>query len=396
MSWRTLLHVSLADLFAERALAACSVLALASVLAPLIVLAGLRHGVVEGLRELLLENPHAREIVTNTNRTLPVATVARIAARPDVQVLIPRTRTLSSSILLQNGDDGPSVRIELIPTAAGDPLLPVAVEMDDSVVLSAAAAARLHAASGTVLTARIGRSVEGRRESQAAPLLVTAVATPAAFGREAAFVSLALAVLVEDYQEGATPWRDPPLPAPERADYAGFRLYARTLLDVPELDAALRRDGIDVSSHADEIANLTTVDRSLGTLFSVIAALAGLGFFVSLGAGLWANVERKHTELALLRFLGFAPAALWVFPMLQAAILASAGALLAIAAAFAAAAGINHAMAGLLQLHRPLCAISPAIAQFAYVVTLAGALAVAMLAGRRAARIEPWEGVSAP
>jgi putative ABC transport system permease protein len=98
--------VPLADLAGERLLAICSALSLAAVLAPLVVLAGLRHGVVEGLRELLLENPHAREIVTNANRTLPVATLERIAARADVQVLIPRTRTLSSSTLLQNGWTG--------------------------------------------------------------------------------------------------------------------------------------------------------------------------------------------------------------------------------------------------------------------------------------------------
>jgi hypothetical protein len=74
-----------------------------------------------------------------------------------------------------------------------------------------------------------------------------------------------------------------------------------------------------------------------------------------------------------------------LFPVLQAAILSSAGAVLGLAAALVAAAGINGALAGLLSLHRPICLITLPIAATAYVVTVLGALLVALLAGRRAA-----------
>ena len=394
--WRSVLHVSMADLWAETTLALCSVLALAAVLAPLVVLAGLRHGVVEGLRELLLENPHAREIVTSANRTLTAGQLAGIAAWPGVEVLIPRTRTLSSSIVMQNGEDGPSVRIELVPSAPGDPLLIEPVAGDDEVVLSPAAAARLRTGAGAVLTGRIGRSIEGRREAVTVPLRVRGIAPAAASGREVAFVTVPMAVLVEDYQEGAATWSPAPLPPVRRTDFAGFRLYARVLADVPAIDAALRREGIEVISRADEVAGIDTVDRSLGTLFSVVAGLGGVGFLVSLGAGLWANVERKRVPLALLRFLGLRRVALWLVPFIQAMVLASLGASLGLLAAWGAAEWINRALAGLLALHRPICLLSGDIVVAAYVLTLTGAAVVATAASSRAARVEPWEGVSTP
>ena len=56
--WPTVARLALADLWAEVTLALCSVVALAAVLAPLMVLAGLRAGVLDGLRQTLLQNPH--------------------------------------------------------------------------------------------------------------------------------------------------------------------------------------------------------------------------------------------------------------------------------------------------------------------------------------------------
>lgn len=396
-------RLALADLLGERLLALCSVLALAAVLAPLLILAGLRAGVVQGLREALLEDPHAREVTTAANRSFDAALLTRLAARPDVLFLAPRTRTLAASLLLERPDEpGRGARAELIPTAAGDPLLPVvppgSYDGTDGVVLSASIAARLHAGAGDALVGRLARVLDGRRDAVALALTVTAVAPPAAFTREAAFVSLPFAVLVEDFQDGRV---GPPdgvagLPPVSRAEYAGFRLYARRLEDVPALDASLQAEGIEVVSRAGDVAGLLRVDRNLTLLFGLVAGLGGAGFLVSLGAGLWANVERKRMPLAQLRFLGLRAGALRVFPMAQALVLAALGVGVALAAALVGAAVVNRLFAGLLALDRPLCLISPGLAAGAAGLTGVGALLVAAAAGTRAARVEPWEGVSAP
>ncbi len=389
----------MADLLAERLLASCTILALAAVLAPLVILAGLRAGVVQGLREILLEDPRVREITTASNRSFDAALLAQLAARPDVAFLAPRTRTLAASLLVERADaPGAGVRVELVPTAPGDPLLPVGPAGTDTVVLTASAAARLRVGAGDAVVGRLARVLDGRRESVVLALVVQAVAPPSAFARDAAFVPLALAVLVEDFQDGRT---GPPaalaaLAPPERAEYAGFRLYARRLEAVPALDAALRAQGIEVVSRAADVSGLLRVDRNLGLLFGLVAGLGGLGFLVSLGAGLWANVERKRVPLAQLRFLGLRAGLLRLFPVAQAAVLAALGAAAALAAALAASAVVNRIFAGTLALDRPLCLITPGLAAVAAAVSLVGAMLVAAAAGTRAARVEPWEGVSAP
>ena len=395
-------QLAMADLRAELVLAACTVLALAAVLAPLLILAGLRAGVVQGLREALLEDPRAREVTTAANRSFASSLLEGLAARPDVSFLAPRTRTLAASLLVEALDaPGGGVRVELIPTAPEDPLLGVVsqlggVEGTDGVVLSAAAAARLRVGAGAALVGRLARVLEGRRESVALALTVRAVAPAAAFAREAAFVSLPLAVLVEDFQDGkvGAPGSIVGLPAVVRAEYAGFRLYARRLEDVPGLDAGLRGEGIEVVSRAGDVAGLLKVDRNLGLLFGLVAGMGGAGFLGSLGAGLWANVERKRVALAQLRFLGLRASALRAFPMAQAGVLGFAGVVVATGGAKGAAVVINRSFAGILALDRPLCLISLVLVGVAGVITVVGAVAVAAIAGTRAARVEPWEGMS--
>ena len=229
-------------------------------------------------------------------------------------------------------------------------------------------------------------------------LTVQAVAPPSAFSREAAFVTEPLAVLVQDFHDGLAeaPAAIDALPDPHPAQYAGFRLYADRLESVPVLDDDLRREEhIDVVSRAGDVAGLMRIDRNLRLLFLVVSGLGGGGFLISLGAGLWANVERKRTSLALLRFLGLGTGSLRLFPMIQAAALAVQGCALALAGAWATAWLINHRFAGTLAVDRTLCMISPELAGQAVALTLAGALLVAAVAGGRAASVEPWEGVTA-
>jgi putative ABC transport system permease protein len=393
-----ILRLALSDLRHERVLFLCSALGCAAVLAPLIVLFGLREGVVAGLRAELLEDPRAREVVSVVNRTIEPAVLARLAADPRVSFLVPRTRALSATIVLENpARPGSGVRVELLPTAADDPLLPGRSAMDaDQLVLSAAALQRLGLNVGDRVLASVPRVREGQREALTLEMRVAAVAPLSAAVREAAFATLPVLLLTEDFLDGmADPDARPGTEAEARTrPFAGFRLHAARLEDVPTLDRDLRAEGIEVASRADAVAGLLRLDRNLALLFLAIAGAGGAGYLVSLGVGLWAQVERKRRDIALLSLLGLKRRALLLLPLVQAAAVALVGALLAFVIATAVATVLNRAFAGTVTGDRPVCLLTPMMGVAAAGITMAGALLAAVLAGLRAAAVPPADGLA--
>jgi putative ABC transport system permease protein len=115
---------------------------------------------------------------------------------------------------------------------------------------------------------------------------------------------------------------------------------------------------------------------------------------VSLGVGLWAQVERKRRDIALLSLLGLKRRALLMLPLVQAAAVALVGALLAFAIAAAVASVLNRAFAGSVTGDRPVCLLTPMMGFAAAGITMAGALLAAVLAGLRAAAVPPADGLA--
>lgn len=388
-------RLALADAAAEARLALATLFGIAAVLAPLIVLFGLKAGVIDSLREALVQNPRAREIVNQTNRTFDAAFFARLAARPDVAFVVPRTRTLAASgNFARSAQSLTTFRGELLATAAGDPLLGGrAAPLGRSAALSATLAERLGVSEGETIRLRVDRLIEGRRETLALDLAVAAVLPREAFPRDAAFVPLPLLLLVEDFQEGTSHLPvlevDPP-PDPARL-YAGFRLHARRLEDVVALDRMFRAEGIEVASRADEVAGLLALDRALTMLFVALAALGGAGYAVSLAVALEASVARKRRALALLRLMGMPTRGLVAFPVTQAVVLAFGGALVAGAIALAVAVLVNRL--GVAVGEGPLARVAPNHLAVAAVLTVLGAVLASAFAAIRAAAIEPAEGL---
>lgn len=390
------ISLALSDARHELRLSLATVIGIAAILAPLIVLAGLKSGIVTAIRDGLTESPRAREIVNIANRSFDDAFFAAMRARPDVAFVVPRTRTLAASagFAREAASDAP-VRAELLATAPGDPLLAgLPTPEGRAVVLTDALSQRLGARPGEAVRMRIDRMAGGQRQTLALTVTVTAVAPPSAFGREAAFMPLPLLLLAEDFQDG-TVGPDPPTadapPAPGRI-HAGFRLYARALKDVVAIDRALRAGGIDVATRAEDVAALLALDRNLATLFAAIAALGGAGYLIGLAVGLYANVERKRRDLALLRLMGLTAQGLVAFPAAQAAVFAAAGAALASSIALVLQGFINRLDLAVAQ-GRAVSAIGAGDLGLAAAVTLAGALLAAGFAARRAAAIAPGEGM---
>jgi len=389
-------RLALREAWHDRRLFLCLVLAVAAVLTPLMILIGLKEGVIEGLRQQLLADPAKREIIIFGNRSYDQPFLDQLAARPEVAFLVPRTRTLALPVNLAPDDrSGRFVGAELVPTAPGDPLLPGLMARPlgrERVILSHSAAVRLNLQAGDrvrLSQTRIAR--EGNApEPLILPVTVAALAPPEAHPREAIFADPALLSAVEDFLDQVDTTAANARP-PHR--YASFRLYARTLEDVAPLNEQLTRQGLDTATAAGEIRSVIELDRNLTLIYLIVALVGGLGYAVSLGTSLWANVERKRRDLSMLRLVGVPGRRLVWFPLIQAALVVVFGVVLSVALALLTGDLINrlYPMASAPELQ--VCRLAPT-----HVLIIAGASFLAaelgaVLAAWRVTRIEPCEGI---
>ncbi|MDT9646811.1 ABC transporter permease, partial [Pseudomonas sp. JV245A] len=182
------------DYRADSWLSACSVLALVAVIAPLLVLFGLKFGLVSSLTERLEKDPAVREIIPLGGGRFSADFIAQLGQRPDVAFALPRTRQIAATADLSRGTGDIGLTVEMLPTAAGDPLLgrlPAPRGMS-GVLLSRTAAEKLGVQPGDWLQATFGRQVAGRSEVQRTRVQVEGVLPLEAFARDALFAPLAL------------------------------------------------------------------------------------------------------------------------------------------------------------------------------------------------------------
>jgi len=395
---RPLLIAGLAwqDYRREARLSACSVLALVAVIAPLLVLFGLKHGLVGSLTERLQRDPAVREIIPLGGTRLQADFIEALRQREDVAFAIPRTRQIAATSELQITPGEARVSVEMLPTAAGDPLLqglPVPQTLQQ-VVLSHSAAEKLGVTPGSQLQARFGRQRGGDLQWQQTTLHVLAVLPLTAFERDALFAQAALLEAVEDYRDGlsvaALGWPGATATQAPRI-YPGFRLYARALDDVEPLRQYLAAQQVQVVTQAAQIAQVQALSRNLDLLFWLITTLALGGAVAAISAGALAAVERKQRELAVLRLLGFGSGALLLFVVLQALYSGLFASVLSALLYRLAEGGLNHLFvqvpgdyASRLLPEHYLVALGA--------VLLASALAAA-LGGMRVARIDASQGI---
>ena len=373
----------------------CAILALAAVIAPLLVLFGLKFGLVTTLTERLERDPAVREIIPLGGARFNLQSIEALALRDDVGFVIPRTRQIAATADLQ----GPAqmLTVEMLPTADGDPLLDGRPAPADThaVLLSQSAAEKLGVAAGDVLQAGFGRRVAGQPQVAQASLRVQAVLPVTAFSRDALFAPLSLLEAAEDYRDGlAVPafgWPGERPAAQRERVYPSFRLYARDLEGVESLRQYFQQSHQAVATQAEAVAQVRALSRNLAWVFWSVACLSLAGAFAALAAGTLGAVARKRHELAVLRLLGFPAVALVAFVVLQALYTGIASLLLSALLYGLAASGLNllfQSASGeyacrLLFSHYLLAALA----------TLLCCVLAAAAGGWRAAHLEASEGL---
>jgi putative ABC transport system permease protein len=395
---RQILSLATRDYFHEWQISICFVLALAAVLGPMMVLFGLKFGIVGSMIEELVEDPVKREIRPVGSGHYDRVWMDKLRKRDDVAFVVPRIRGIASSLSAQSEAGSRILHLEVIPSAPGDPLLDPSLPAPDGldkVVLSASAARKLQLSAGDTLEGSLVRTWQGRKERVVLPLEVVAIAPATAFRRDGLFASVMLVEALEDFRDGhavpALGWGGSPV-LNERT-YTGFRLYARSIYDVAALEDSFERSGIEVRTQAADIETVRRMDNTLSAIYWAIALIGLGGFSLSLGASLWANVDRKRKELSVLRLVGFRTGEIVLFPLMQGLYTAVFGWMLACGIYMAAAWSINAMLAPQLDKAQKICRLLPEHYLVALGITLGAALLAAILAGLRAARVEPSEGL---
>lgn len=328
---RLLVSLALQDLWHDRKVSLCIAASLVAVIAPLLLLFGLKHGVVSQLQDELLRDPRNLEVKMLSNGNYDTAWIERLRLRPETGFALGQTRSLNTQADLLIGMQRFVEGAEIIATEPGDPQLNLSslTPVGNQVILSASAAQRLQAKAGDSVQLRALRRLEGVNERGEMTLTVLAVLDGARFGRAAGFVAPPLLLDLEHFRDGyqvsafgietGKPLGDlQPL-------YARARVYARDIDQVAPLEHWLNEQHIETSSRLADIDNVKAINHVLGLIFGVIAMAALIGCVASMVGAFLANIDRKRKSLAVLRLLGFKRRAVGGFVVLQALALSLAG-----------------------------------------------------------------------
>lgn len=178
-----------------------------------------------------------------------------------------------------------------------------------------------------------------------------------------------------------------------RSGYRGFRLYARSIDDIPGLYRWFIDQGIPVLTEVQEIQRVQVLDRGLSRVFWLVAVVGIIGGMASLIANLYGAVERKKRDISVLRLMGLSRLQVFRFPVYQGLTMAAMSVALAILAYLLLASVINGVFSSDLQLGQKICTLP-----FNYFVATLGITSViaflsSLLAAWKTTRIDPAEAL---
>ncbi len=395
---KVLFSLGLSDLLHDRKVSVCIMASVVAVVAPLLLLFGLKFGIVSQLRAELLSDPRNLEIRMLASAKLEPSWFEKMQQSEGVGFVMPLTRSLNTIADLYVDSRRFAENVELIPTANKDPLLGgiTIPQGRDEVVLSSSAASRLGVKQGERVQLRISRLHENRIERAQIDVHVMAILPPDSFVRPAVFLTLPLLVEIEDFRDGfyvpgsgvQTGSASQP-----RTHFARARIYADKIEHVEALANRMSAEGIETSSRLAEIKSVQSIDKVLGIVFGVIAWIALLGCAASLIGALTANIDRKRKDLALLRLMGYGKLAMQTYVVMQSAVLTVTGFAVGCVMYLAGSQLFNQMLGEYMKADRFVCRLEPVH----FVVALLGALMLAMvvagIGGVVVTKIEPAESL---
>lgn len=177
-----------------------------SIVTPLLILFGLKQGVINTQREFLLNDPCNLEIKMLGHYHLSPLWFEQKTKDSRIQFIIPITRFLNTDINIIDKENKNN-SVDLIPTGQGDPLLKLtaidAPVQNNEVLITHALAKRLHINKGEKIQSQLFRTVSNESQTSHASLIVKDILPDySCLQRSAVLTTLDFLKTVEDFKEG--------------------------------------------------------------------------------------------------------------------------------------------------------------------------------------------------
>ncbi|HHB92335.1 MAG TPA: FtsX-like permease family protein [Thioploca sp.] len=176
-----------------------------------------------------------------------------------------------------------------------------------------------------------------------------------------------------------------------KTNYHGFRLYAKSIDDIPELYSYFISQDIDVIAQIQEIEKLKILDQGLTRIFWLIAIVGIAGGMAALIASLYASVERKKRDVGVLRLIGLSCLQVFRFPIYQAIIIVVLSNIVASSGYIAISYTINFMFIN--EIGDKICTLPYIYFMLIFVITTIIATLSSLLAAWKTTAIEPAEAI---
>lgn len=199
------LSLSLKDLKHEWILTVCLIMAISAVLSPLLLLFGLKYGIIDWGLNSLKTNPIYREIRPMTSKSFKQEWFDNMKLREDISFIIPMTRQISATVKASVKGKEENESLNIIPTSPNDPLIlenGATVPVDGECILTQFAAESLKAKVGDVILVSASRIVKGQYEFGNMELKVSGILSLRASELKSVYVPLRILEAVERYKDG--------------------------------------------------------------------------------------------------------------------------------------------------------------------------------------------------
>lgn len=394
-------RLALKDWSHDLAISVCSVLALACIITPLLLLHSVHQGVIKSLREKLLSDPAVLVIMPRggSGSGFNEDFFKEVAAKKGVDFVIGRTRDVAAELQLMAGKDR-FLTVSLEPTAEGDPIFKNSglvlneekVGDQFPIYLTQTAANRLKVELGDLIEGRLSRkNLSGKPESTTIGFRLAGIVPNTVFAGNSAFLPLPMLLAIQDYRDDI----EVPLlgipgtqSQPKERFYESFRIYAKTLDDVETLDNWLNDRKILSVTKVKDIANLKKMDSALTNIVLIITTSVGVGFMAFMFSSVYASVQRKKRSLGMLRLLGLRRSDILIFSVIESLLTAFFGCLLS----FSLYAFLSNVIDNFFSAHtegKGICYIPPEHFMWILIGVVILALVSSLKPASKAANIDP-------